>query len=219
MPFRSICAKHFTLLLLCTLLGSFANACGAGEDDQRAADQANLRYVTASSGLVLRSNPDRNAERLTAIPAGHAVQLIEEKPEEVNINGTTGHWCYVRFGEQQGWVFGAYLTDQAPAVPVGRANVECYRFQSDTTTATLRLETTGNQVRGEVEAVIQDAANSYFTSYSQHFTGEREGQDLRVEIVTEIEDDIQHASQVWNLQGQQLTADGNRFRKVQCQGQ
>ena len=219
MPFRSICVNHLRLLLAIVLLSILGSGCGGNGDDQTAAEQANLRYVTASSGLVLRSNPDRNAERLTAIPAGHAVQLIEEKPEEVNINGTTGHWCYVRFGEQQGWVFGAYLTAQAPAVPVGRANVECYRFQSDTTTATLRLETTGSQVRGEVEAVIQDAANSYFSSYSQHFTGQRDGQDLRVEIVTEIEDDIQNANQVWHLEGQELTADGNRFRKVQCQGQ
>ena len=98
-------------------------------------------YVWARSGLNLRKKPDFKAEKISTIPYGTAVQLIEygeigklynemegefEGPlersletlrlgEEVFYVG--GYWVKVKVNEQIGYLFDAYLSNMKPFVP------------------------------------------------------------------------------------------------------
>lgn len=71
-------------------------------------------YVSAASGLRLRSAPNMESERIALIPLNSRVQVLERGAEETIIDGQRGHWMRVQFNSQKGWVFGAFLSE-APA--------------------------------------------------------------------------------------------------------
>lgn len=67
--------------------------------------ETNLRYVNTPSGpLNLRKTPATDGEVAASIPRGETVTLLER--------GDT--WCYVAYGQQQGWVMTQYLSVSAP---------------------------------------------------------------------------------------------------------
>ncbi|MCB1318891.1 MAG: SH3 domain-containing protein [Leptospiraceae bacterium] len=67
------------------------------------------RYISAPSGLRVRSAPDREAAVLGLIPFNAPVQVVARAPEELTIDGKTGNWVEVKWQNLRGWVFEGYL--------------------------------------------------------------------------------------------------------------
>ena len=102
---------RITLTILLAMLAS----CGKLE----------TRYVIAPSGLNLRSTPSAAGAPLGLIPAGAAVTLLEEHKDLSSWQGLSGHWTRVRYNNADGWVFGAFLSNQEPPRIVGARWDEC----------------------------------------------------------------------------------------------
>ena len=62
----------------------------------------------------MREAPTLDSKNLALIPNLSTVDFIEQSNEEVEIAGKRGHWTKIRFLDQTGWVFGAYLSDIVP---------------------------------------------------------------------------------------------------------
>ena len=61
--------------------------------------------------LALRDEPDAEyGTRLAKIPHGAVVFLENCEKERTTIDGRTGRWCMVTYGDDTGWVFDAWLT-------------------------------------------------------------------------------------------------------------
>jgi hypothetical protein len=71
-------------------------------------DDMPLATVTASN-IRLRSEPTTESSELTLIPEGSVVGIIEQQPDEVEIDGTTGNWTMIDYNGTIGWAFGGYL--------------------------------------------------------------------------------------------------------------
>ena len=67
--------------------------------------------VNADGGLRMREAPTLDSKNLALIPNLATVDFIEQGNEEVEMAGKRGHWTKIRFLDQTGWVFGAYLSD------------------------------------------------------------------------------------------------------------
>ena len=81
--------------------------------------KAEVAFVSAGSGLILRSEPNQTAASLGVIPYRTKVDILEKKAESVTIGADTGSWTKVRYGQQAGWVFGGFLSSMEPnASPV-----------------------------------------------------------------------------------------------------
>lgn len=70
--------------------------------------------VVAPSGsdpwLALRSEPSvSRGSRLARMPHDAAVTVLACLPDQETLGGRQGSWCRVRFGNQTGWAFDAYL--------------------------------------------------------------------------------------------------------------
>ncbi|MBP8239301.1 MAG: SH3 domain-containing protein [Saprospiraceae bacterium] len=69
-------------------------------------------WMVIASSLRLRAEPAANAEVLATIPNGelvmHISSLQPDKP--LVVNGLKGYWIKVRYREQEGFVFSAYLS-------------------------------------------------------------------------------------------------------------
>lgn len=66
-------------------------------------------HVFAEGGLNIREAPGESI--IATIPPGHTVTVIEEGTEELEIGGRRGVWHRVRYGELEGYVFSAFLTE------------------------------------------------------------------------------------------------------------
>ncbi len=93
------------VILMTTLIGF----CNKGTPSAE-----NLRYVTAASGLVMRSEPSRKGERMQSIPFGRSVEVLDENGPTETIEGKSSSWLKVRYAKKEGWVFGAFLNKTAP---------------------------------------------------------------------------------------------------------
>ncbi|MEM7184876.1 MAG: SH3 domain-containing protein [Spirochaetota bacterium] len=69
------------------------------------------KYVTSSSGLVLRQKPKRRSNRITTLPYASKVEILQEFGEEKTISGATGKWLQVRYKGKKGWAFGGFLVE------------------------------------------------------------------------------------------------------------
>ncbi|AFM13977.1 SH3 domain-containing protein [Turneriella parva] len=65
--------------------------------------------VLPDSGLNLRSSADKTSERLTNVPTGSIVQLIQRHHQLETIDGITDNWCKINANGREGWVFCGYL--------------------------------------------------------------------------------------------------------------
>lgn len=68
--------------------------------------------ITARSGLSLRAEPAIDAERIGGIPFNTQVLApgpAAYKPATDTIDGVSGRWVKVRYGEQEGYAFSPYL--------------------------------------------------------------------------------------------------------------
>lgn len=62
------------------------------------------------SDLRLRTEADENAGIITTIPNGKTVEVVRYATESSVVDGESGKWVLVRYGEYEGWCWGVYLT-------------------------------------------------------------------------------------------------------------
>jgi hypothetical protein len=71
-------------------------------------------WVNAKEGLIMREYPELGSKRITTIPYGEEVFLLEEIGDEITISNATGKWCIVQWQDKKGWVFGGFLCEYDP---------------------------------------------------------------------------------------------------------
>jgi hypothetical protein len=81
--------------------------------DQNAAAQptGKMVFIYASSGLNMRKTPSLEGEKLTKVPYGAAVEVLEDSnpPVTMTYEGLKGKWIYVKFGADKGYVFEGFM--------------------------------------------------------------------------------------------------------------
>ena len=96
----------------------------------------------------------------------------------------------------------------------------CFQRKTDTLesyiTMDLPADGADGAVSGSATGVIQDDAQSYYTSWQSTFTGERKGKDLKLSVETKIEDDDQKQDAVWTIEGANVLMDGDAYEPVDC---
>ncbi|HRX14782.1 MAG TPA: SH3 domain-containing protein [Spirochaetota bacterium] len=65
--------------------------------------------VKAQNGLVLRSKPSTDGEKITAIPDGTTIKITSLDGPEDEIAGFKAKWIEVEYQGQSGWVYGAFV--------------------------------------------------------------------------------------------------------------
>jgi hypothetical protein len=113
------------------------------------------------------------------------------------------------------------VSTPAAAVPAAAPEISggtyCYAFKNETLALTVELEYDGAIAKGMLWGVIEDEANSYFSSYVTEFEGARNGGNLDVSTKTEIEGDVQEEKASWAWDGETLTEDDHKMNKVVCE--
>ncbi|MCR9141328.1 MAG: SH3 domain-containing protein [bacterium] len=173
---------------------------------------ANLSYVTAPSGLVLRESPATDGKRLQLIPYATGVEVLEVQAQSETIGDRQGKWTRVQHADASGWVFGAYLSATAP----GAAELRCYSVASETFDGKIELRFYPENVKGELRGTVHDEANGYFTAYKSTINGTRSGEILNVKLVTHIELDVQNSSESWKLAGKTLSTETHTYFQADC---
>lgn len=69
-------------------------------------------YISAKSGLNLRSGPSISSSKITVVPFGEKCQVLEFSKNIDTIDGTTGKWAKVQYKDYNGWLFNRYLGNQ-----------------------------------------------------------------------------------------------------------
>lgn len=70
-----------------------------------------LWVKTAGGGLHLRNKPSVSGSKILLIPNGSRVEFLQQGKTTI-ISGKKGSWKKIRYNGQEGWSFGAYLTDE-----------------------------------------------------------------------------------------------------------
>lgn len=68
-----------------------------------------LELATTTTGINMRSDASLEADKVTVVPEGKSVAIIEVKDELIEINGNEGSWTKINYNGTEGWVFGAHL--------------------------------------------------------------------------------------------------------------
>ena len=76
--------------------------------------QNGSRWISASSGLRMRDQPNLNGKKLDVIPYGERVNWVAENEETVFLAGTSGKWTKVKWEGKDGWVYGGFLSSMHP---------------------------------------------------------------------------------------------------------
>ncbi len=72
-------------------------------------------YVTAVSGLTLRKFPNLQSEKLTVMPLGTKVKIVNaESNTTMNVGGINGAMDEVEFNNQKGYAFNGFLSKFFP---------------------------------------------------------------------------------------------------------
>lgn len=102
--------KTKTLLITTTLaaLGLMAGACKPKASDN------GVRYVAVKDGLNMREEPSPTGKKMLTIPYRQEVLRLYEKAESFTIDKTEGKWTKVTWQGKTGWVFGGFLSLNAP---------------------------------------------------------------------------------------------------------
>lgn len=69
-------------------------------------------YVTAKSGLFLRENPGKKSAKVTLVPNGEEVILLDFAKEPEVIDGISARWVHAQYKNFTGWMFSGYLAPE-----------------------------------------------------------------------------------------------------------
>lgn len=123
--------RHATvsILLLGFILG--ITACDTETDSGKGLTM----YAAAKSGLIIRSEASTESARLGLIPYGSSLTVFEQTGDTITILGQQGRWTRIEFQGTKGWVFGGFLSANAPPALVQRDKcapfMKCYAECSD----------------------------------------------------------------------------------------
>ena len=106
--------KRVTIIILAAALAIAVTGCGKKEKEQEA---KKTLIVKAQGGLVMRQAPDPNSPKVTLIPYGEDVEVIEEQGAAVEIGGVSGKWTKVTWNGNTAWVFGGFLKEREINTP------------------------------------------------------------------------------------------------------
>ena len=69
-------------------------------------------YVTAVSGLTMRSLPNLESEKLTVMPLGSKVHLLSsDSKDNINVGGIDGTMVEIEFDSKKGYAFSGFLSE------------------------------------------------------------------------------------------------------------
>ena len=93
----------------------------------------------------------------------------------------------------------------------------CYAAKTKTLDAKAEINIGAtNNISGTVQATIQNAAASYYTSYNQTLIGELAADKAKLGIVTQIEEDTQNTQETWTITESKLNTGRETFTKANC---
>ena len=102
----------------------------------------------------------------------------------------------------------------APALQPG---TYCYEVDNGVLSEVVRLMVDSNdRVTGEVNGVVTDKAQGYYTSYRQKVDGTIDGSNLNVDVATWIEYDQQNRQETWRVSPQSLTMTKDELLTTDC---
>lgn len=99
--------KKISILILSAALAIAITGCGKKEIEAK-----KTLIVKAQSGLVMRQAPDTGSAKVSLIPYGEEVEVIEEQGSSVEISGVSGKWTKVAWKGNSAWVFGGFLKEK-----------------------------------------------------------------------------------------------------------
>ena len=73
--------------------------------------QTQILFVSAQSGLYLRSKPNNYSQKLALIPFQTKLEILSETPDFVQIDEFYSNWKKVSYENLEGYVFGGYLVE------------------------------------------------------------------------------------------------------------
>ncbi len=95
-------------------------------------------YVTASSGLSLRSGTNLKSKKILTLPYGAEIKFIDApKNTQMEVAGITGEMIEVSYQGAQGFVFNGYVSSLAPPQPDETIKNYTKRIGSSTNTVNL----------------------------------------------------------------------------------
>lgn len=102
-------ALRFVLLPVFGLHLLILTAIGCGGESPTGVRETEWMYVTAKSGLRLRSEPSTTGTKVALIPPATRVEVLERSDTMLSVDGIEAPWIRVRHQALEGWVFGGYL--------------------------------------------------------------------------------------------------------------
>ena len=99
--------KTKVILVLSVALTIAITGCGKKEQETK-----KTLIVKAQGGLVMRQAPDPGSPKVTLVPYGDEVEVIEEQATAVVISGVSGKWTKVTWNGNTAWVFGGFLKEK-----------------------------------------------------------------------------------------------------------
>lgn len=100
------------------------------------------------------------------------------------------------------------------------AEEACYQRKTDTLesyiTMTLPDDAADGPVSGSASGVIQDDAQSYYSSWQSTFSGTRAGKLLKLDVEMKIEEFDQTQYEEWVFQGDNILMDEDIYEPVDC---
>jgi len=94
----------------------------------------------------------------------------------------------------------------------------CYRADLPTLTKALRLTVAADQtVIGDSRATIQNKSEGYYSSYAQKISGSLAGDQLKAQVRTWIEYDVQDTQEVWSITPNQVVTRQAKLVAADCE--
>ena len=100
------------ILVLSVALTIAITGCGKKEQETK-----KTLIVKAQGGLVMRQAPDPGSPKVTLVPYGDEVEVIDEQATAVVISGVSGKWTKVTWNGNTAWVFGGFLKERETNSP------------------------------------------------------------------------------------------------------
>lgn len=89
------------------------------------AEKNNEYIVIPKSGLILRSEPNRNSDKLELIPENSNLIILEKDNKVEKIGNSESNWYLVEYNGKKGWIFGAYIRENLDIIS-SNCNEETY---------------------------------------------------------------------------------------------
>lgn len=159
--------KTVSLLVITAFLAAGLISCGKKNPELPAGEATSSKRtaeVTASTNLVIRTQPNRTATKLGVAGHGAIVEVLQDGDKEENIGGITSRWYRVSYNGVEGWVFGGYLRLSGGAAPSGNTDNSVAATAPSSMTETLKEESDPRNYVGKEYLNLDPALKSRMIS-------------------------------------------------------